>query len=91
MDGSTFIPGLFGRETETVRLIHPVEALTAVLRNDRMATCAGIAVISDTPIQALCGALAASHPDSAMQVRDRRGNAVMFVQSVHAAARASAA
>ena len=88
MDGLDFTFDLFGAARRgTVTLRHPVETLAAVLRNDRMATCGTVTVISDTPIQALCGALAASGRAScAMQVRDRLGAAVCFVENVQAAA-----
>jgi hypothetical protein len=89
MDGTTFIQDLFGHNPESpLPLTRPIEALSAILRNDRTATCEGITVISDTPIQALCGALVASgRADAAMQVKTRRGEAVCFVQSIHVAAR----
>ena len=69
-------------------LPQPVLAVRAVLTSGASACCAGVTVTSATPVQALCGALAASGvPDSAMQVVDAEGCAVMLVESIHQAAR----
>jgi hypothetical protein len=89
MDGTTFIADLFGHNpAPPLPLTRPVEALSAILVSEREITCGEIKVTSPTPVQALCGALVASGwPDSAMQVRTRRGEAVCFVQSIHVAAR----
>ena len=89
MDSISLVADLFGNASaSTLRLVHPVSALRALLRSPRVASCDGVAVVSDQPIQGLCGALvAAGRPDSAMQVVDRSGAAVCFVASIHDAAR----
>jgi hypothetical protein len=87
MDMRSFVADLFGSaRRDSLTLRHPVEALRAVLTSERSARCGRVSVISETPIQALCGALMASGvPDGAMQVVDPSGAAVMFVESVHQA------
>ncbi|HEY0181241.1 MAG TPA: hypothetical protein VGC09_00400 [Rhodopila sp.] len=89
MDPLGFVRDLFGRETPgTVRLHKPVPALLAIQRNARTIRCDGTVIIDDRPIQALCGALAASQrPDSAVQVRTHFGEPVCFIQSFREAAR----
>jgi hypothetical protein len=89
MDRGTFVADLFGHGEPGAPLVlmKPVEAVSATLRGPRQARCGDIAVIADQPLVALCGALmAAGRPDSAMQVRDRRGLAICFIQSIHAVA-----
>ena len=47
-----------------------------------------MSIIDEHPVQALIGALAASQrPDSAVQVQDGRGEAVMFIHSFRKSAR----
>ena len=81
-------PDFFGFEPTKCLVVRPsIEALTAVLASERLAICGEVKVLSATPIQALCGALMASGvPDAPMRVRDKAGVAVMFVESIHAAA-----
>ena len=86
MDGATFVADLFGRPTpDSVRLKHPVEALTAIMPNERTIRCNGIAIVGENAQQMLLGALwATGHPDCMLLVKDQHGTVVCTVESIYA-------
>lgn len=88
MDGTSMVADLFGKATTTtVRLHKPVEARTARMVTPTTVICEGYTISGDNPVQAVCGVLfSRGFSDSALQVFDRTGAAVCFVQSIHRSA-----
>lgn len=87
MDGTDLVRDLFGKaSTTTVTLRRPIEVRRAVCHEDRCHICEGIEIYAPAgqEVAALCGAMfAMGLPDSAMQVVDQHGVALMLVQSIH--------
>lgn len=82
------VADLFGNaDKATLRLRKPIEARIARMATPLTVVCEGYTISGENAVQAVCGVLFASgFSDSALQIIDRTGAAVGFVQSIHQSA-----